>query len=411
MRSAFLLLAALTSTTAAFATVCPSTDIDLGQLTGAPAASGSTVGAADDLRPSCAANAAPDILHEWVAPCSGSYTFDTIGSSYDTLLGLFSTSDCATELACDDDGAGTQSVITYDVQAGTRLLVDVDGFGSVSGAYTLNITQTCTNPTCAYDGSLGSATGSSVAVGVNCGAGNDVFGATCGDGQGSDDLVYSWVAPATGTYVIDTSGSSYDTALTVRDPATCGELACNDDYPGATQSSLELDAVAGQEYQIVVDGFSTGSCGDFQLNINCTDTDGDGVCDVNDMCVGDDASGDSDFDLVCDDTDFYLQESVATPGAPFIVSVNHAAPGSRVYFLLSTTGTGVGPCYPGRRVCSGMLAPRVLSNAVADPSGVASYIVTLPATLPHGYTFYLQAAYILPIAGEAVTEVDLVTTR
>lgn len=36
---------------------------------------------------------------------------------------------------------------------------------------------------------------------------------------------------------------------------------------------------------------------------NPNDTDGDGVCDSDDICIGDDASGDTDSDSVCDDID------------------------------------------------------------------------------------------------------------
>lgn len=414
MRSALVLLASLAIANVALAFSCPTSEVDLDQTFGAAIGGGSTTGMSNDLTPACAPSTAPEVSYEWVAPCTGSVQFDTIGSAFDTVLALFSTSDCATQLACNDDFSGLQSGLTYNVQAGTRMVVDVDGYGTNNGAYTLNITPSCTPPVCAFDASLGSATGSFLATDSTCGAGADVPAPSCASGIASEDMVYSWIAPADGTYTIDTNGSSFDTTLTVRSQADCSELACNDDYSGSLQSTMEVTVVAGEELQIAVSGYDSNACGDIQLNINptvtCPDGDGDGVCDADDICAGNDAAGDSDGDGICDDTDFYLIESSATPGAPFVAQVLNAAPGSRVYFLLSTTGPGAGPCHPTAPICAGIRAPRVIATATADPAGVASFSVNLPAGLPHGYTFWLQSAFVVPGGAAAVTEVDAITT-
>src|SRR5262249_35638915 len=79
---------------------------------------------------------------------------------------------------------------------------------------------------------------------------------------------FSYQAPATGLYTIDTLGSQFDTVLYVR-ANTCsgGELACNDDAgDGSLQSQLEVSLLAGQSIVIVVDGFGTQR-GHFNLNI------------------------------------------------------------------------------------------------------------------------------------------------
>ena len=76
-----------------------------------------------------------------------------------------------------------------------------------------------------------------------------------------------WTAPATGTYVIDTSGSSYDTLIFVREGGCNGlELACNDDTPQDLTSAVQVDLVAGQIISIFVDGFS--GTGSFNLHID-----------------------------------------------------------------------------------------------------------------------------------------------
>ncbi len=104
--------------------------------------------------------------------------------------------------------------------------------------------------------------------GSTVGAGNDLTGATCGGGGASaPDVSFEWTAPYSGTFVIDTLGSAFDTVLYVRDVTCTGtQLGCSDDYSGAT-SQLSLYFTAGQTVVIVVDGYSTSS-GAFSLHIN-----------------------------------------------------------------------------------------------------------------------------------------------
>ena len=76
----------------------------------------------------------------WVAPSDGTFTFDTAGSSFDTVLRLYA-DDCGTELACDDDGGpDLTSSITQSVSAGERLVIVVDAYSSYSeGSHSLSI--------------------------------------------------------------------------------------------------------------------------------------------------------------------------------------------------------------------------------------------------------------------------------
>ncbi len=80
---------------------------------------------------------------------------------------------------------------------------------------------------------------------------------------------YSWTAPADGVVTINTFGSNYDTSLGVYTGSAVNSLttiAGNDDFAGL-QSQVSFTAVAGQTYQIAVDGFST-SQGNIALNLN-----------------------------------------------------------------------------------------------------------------------------------------------
>jgi hypothetical protein len=84
----------------------------------------------------------------------------------------------------------------------------------------------------------------------------------------SPERTYSFTAPESAMYELNTFGSLYDTVLAVRD-ATCdgAELACNDDWGGGVESQVFVELAAGQTVVVVVDGFGMGSAGPFTLNI------------------------------------------------------------------------------------------------------------------------------------------------
>ncbi len=92
----------------------------------------------------------------------------------------------------------------------------------------------------------------------------DAYSPQC-TGPGSGEAAYSFTAPADGTYIFDTSGSGYDTVLAAVDPASCGELACNDDFQ-TVQSKVSVPLVQGESVVVVVDGFS-GDAGPFTLHV------------------------------------------------------------------------------------------------------------------------------------------------
>ncbi len=119
---------------------CP--DQDLGRRVGARVASGTTSGAGNHFVPSCVSGStASDLSFAWRAPSTGTWVFDTFGSTYDTVL-YVKTSCTGGELpgACDDDTSrGLQSQVTVSLRGGTRVVVVVDGWASSSGPYVLNI--------------------------------------------------------------------------------------------------------------------------------------------------------------------------------------------------------------------------------------------------------------------------------
>lgn len=119
---------------------------DLGGTLGSPVATGSTTGRSNDYAATCAPTSAPDAAYTWTAPSSGTYTFTTAGSSFDTVLEIraFST---GASLGCNDDSIGTQSSVSVALSGGQTVIVVVDGFSTSNGAYQLNITASVPIPT------------------------------------------------------------------------------------------------------------------------------------------------------------------------------------------------------------------------------------------------------------------------
>ena len=102
-------------------------------------------------------------------------------------------------------------------------------------------------------------------LGSTRGAGNDTDPTTCAFSN-ADDLAFGFVAPADGTYVFDTGGSSYDTVLYLLDGCGGREIDCNDDAIGL-QSRVSATMQTGDVVIIVVDGYSANN-GNFSLNVS-----------------------------------------------------------------------------------------------------------------------------------------------
>jgi peroxiredoxin len=78
----------------------------------------------------------------WTAPVTGSVTVSTVGSSFDTLLGIHlgsTVSNLATVAVDDDSGPNNTSVVTFRAYAGETFQIAVDGFQQATGHIILQI--------------------------------------------------------------------------------------------------------------------------------------------------------------------------------------------------------------------------------------------------------------------------------
>ncbi|HEU5077958.1 MAG TPA: S8 family serine peptidase [Opitutaceae bacterium] len=86
---------------------------------------------------------------------------------------------------------------------------------------------------------------------------------------GGASLWWTWTAPRSGTAVVDTAASSFDTTVAVYTGSTLvglTQVAANDDSDGTTTSHLSFAVVSGTAYHIAVDG-KGGATGLIQLSL------------------------------------------------------------------------------------------------------------------------------------------------
>ncbi|MBK7876545.1 MAG: pre-peptidase C-terminal domain-containing protein [Planctomycetes bacterium] len=255
---------------------------------------GSTQNATNDASSSCDP-AGRDVWYQFTLASATTLELDTLGSTIDTVLTLYSACGAA-ETACNDDGTGcfatapASSIGPVTLAAGTwRVRVSDKGLGS-GGAFVLRIV-TAFNDNCC--GALSVACPSQTA-GTTVGATNElapIGGSSCtgpGGGESGQNLVvdspgvwYRVNVPSSQTVYADTATAAYDTSLTVFTGA-CGALTCvtvNDDAQGTPfHSKVAWQANGGQDYFVLVHGFGATSTGTFTLNVTCDPTPSNDLC-------------------------------------------------------------------------------------------------------------------------------------
>ncbi|MFM7819061.1 MAG: putative Ig domain-containing protein, partial [Verrucomicrobiota bacterium] len=205
---------------------------------------------------------------KWTAPSAGTATINTRGSTFDTILGIYTgTAVNSLTLVANNDDETYPNVITSRVQftaiGGTTYRIAVDGYnngsGADSGSITLNITAPPANDLFANRTAV--AGGSWQQAGSNLYATKETAEPNHANNAGGQSVWWTWTAPANGPVVLHTSGSAFDTLLAVYTGSAANSLtmvASNDDSASGTTSWLSFTASAGATYQIAVDGKNTG---------------------------------------------------------------------------------------------------------------------------------------------------------
>ncbi|HLH25960.1 MAG TPA: FecR family protein [Chloroflexota bacterium] len=215
---------------------------------------------------------------------TGYVAVDTFGSDYNTVLAVYIGSALAslTPVACNDDtlqsgtGNADQSRVTFNAVAGTTYRIQVGGYQGASGNLVLH--AAVTSPPPANDNFAAATVVAPASLPATFTAATDsatvepgephALGSTALTCAGTSSLVltntvwYSFTPTSSGALVVDTFGSSYDTAIVVYTGSALGALsqvACNDDatQPGTAntlQSRVVADVTAGTTYRVQIGG-------------------------------------------------------------------------------------------------------------------------------------------------------------
>jgi hypothetical protein len=102
-----------------------------------------------------------DLWYAWTPSGTGTATIDTCGqTALNTSLAVYSGSGCPSgaALACNDDGCGQQSSVTFNIVAGTTYLIQVGsspGSGGGPGSFIISTNAVGATPFCFGDGTAG----------------------------------------------------------------------------------------------------------------------------------------------------------------------------------------------------------------------------------------------------------------
>jgi hypothetical protein len=227
----------------------------------------------------------------WTAPVSSPVSIDTFGSSFDTVLAVYTGNavNALSPIASNDQFNGNQSKVTFNAVAGTTYRIVVDGFFGSSGTINLALGPVPTNDNFAARAPLPSVVVPPISRAINTARATKEFNEPSHAGNiGGKSVWWTWAPARSRRVTISTRNSAFDTLLAVytgTDLSNLTVVAANDDAGGAIQSQVTFDAVAGRVYQIVLDG-ADGAGGEATLVLAgsavtnfAADFDGDGRAD------------------------------------------------------------------------------------------------------------------------------------
>jgi hypothetical protein len=233
---------------------------------------GATLEVGEPIYPSVQNGAS--VWYQYVATYTGPTTVDTCGSSFNTVLGVYTGTavNAMSEVAASDDSCGQQSSVTFDATAGTTYRIGVAGFAAATGDVVVNWVNTPLPPPNDQLASAQVVAGAAgTIVGTNLGATMESGEPTTIAGWGvGASIWYSYTPAVTGTLTVDTCGTGFDTLLGVYTGSAVASLqSVGDDDNGCVASStgasqVPVSVIAGTTYRIVVAGWDQSSASPLQ---------------------------------------------------------------------------------------------------------------------------------------------------
>lgn len=206
------------------------------------------------------------VWYVWTAPTNCIATFNTVGSDFDTLLGVYTgTSVSSLTLVVDDNnsgGVGGTSRVIFNAVAGAQYHIAVDGTNGAQGNLVLNwsiapLVSAPANDNFADAQQIDASALWGSVSGTNTSATAEVNEPNHAGFPARNSVWYKWTAPVDGEVQLDTIGSTFDTVLAVYTGSAVGtlnQIAANDDlYP--TYSRPGQGAIG--QFNIVAQPFDT----------------------------------------------------------------------------------------------------------------------------------------------------------
>jgi hypothetical protein len=234
----------------------------------------------DRITPSCALNGSSGTQDFLVTlQNAGGLYVDTLGSDFDTVLGLYAGSCPEVELACDDDGAqglSRSSRLKIPDDAGPFVTVAVTGFVPNAGHFFLHVGDSSACAPARLPSLLETTiTGSTVGS-------LDRYSSGCSGRLAAGESIYTFIPPATGVYDLAIDESDFDPLIALVH-GTCldQEILCRDDSVGGLNPIIGYYLLAGETYTVIVDG-SGGTSGTYTLSIRFNPNDPGSSCNASD---------------------------------------------------------------------------------------------------------------------------------
>ena len=246
-------------------------------LSGSPITiTGTNVNATKEAgEPKVAGNAGgKSVWYTWTATVSGKVSVNTSGSSFDTLLGVYTGSSVSalTLVASNDDATNRTltSAVSFSAVAGRTYRIVVDGYNAASGSIVLNLAQAGAPANDLFAAPAALSGGAAAWTGTNADATRETGEPLITGNRGGASVWFSWTAPTSRAVTLNTTGSNFDTMLAVYTGSSLSALSqvgANDDTGHTTlTSTLSFSAVAGRTYLFAIDGYN-GATGNIVLNL------------------------------------------------------------------------------------------------------------------------------------------------
>lgn len=209
---------------------------------------GTTQGRPDTVTLSCGSPGSSDIAYQWIPPNTDYYVIDTMGSSFDTVLGVLDTDCTGAELACDDNaGSSPQSEVVLKLTGGQPIVIVVDGQSAEYGDVAVNIAPVaCPRSDISNVGFPMTST--------TVGGSNTHDGACGGVGYAEKQMRYT--ASKAGLYRFSVSSSDFGPALYVTQGVACDGplLQCAQNIANGGVAEVTRYLEANESVVLTVDG-------------------------------------------------------------------------------------------------------------------------------------------------------------